>query len=142
MPKAKIKKNSKEGKSVINENWDIEPIEDIDDFRKVVEHYSSETRKSAKKRGNLSGNKLLKRKKDTSIQLSNESEIKDFFEELISFLSRIPPLIQIRKNNTTVNIDNGKGRPSDDPNDPPGPNGANLTITNVINIDINIGGKK
>lgn len=92
MPKVK-KKEEKDGKSVINESWDIEPIEDIDGFRKVVEHYSSETRKSAKKRGSLSGNKLLKRKKDTSIQLSNESEIKDFFEELISFLSRIPPLI-------------------------------------------------
>lgn len=143
MPKMKIKKREKEVKPVVpNESWDIEPIEDVDGLQKVIEQYSSEVRKDTRKKGVSSDGNKLKRSYKASVQLSNESEVRDFFEELIGLLGKIPPLIQIRKNETTINVDNGKDRPSDDPNNPPEPGGPNYIINSVVNIDININVKK
>lgn len=142
MQKVRNKKREKDVDSVSTESWDLEPIEDVEGLQKVLEQYSSEVQKGTRRREVSSHDNQLKRSYKASVQLSNESEIRDFFEELISFLGKIPPLIHIEKKSTNINIENGKGRPSDDPNDPPEPNGPHLTITNVINIDISIGGKK
>ncbi|MBQ3699225.1 MAG: hypothetical protein II886_04870 [Prevotella sp.] len=138
----KIKKGEKEVKPVSNESWDIEPIENVDGLQQVIEQYSSEIQKGMRKKGASSDDNKPKRSYKASVQLSNETEIRDFFEELISFLGKIPPLIQVRKNETTINVDNGNNMYSDDPNNPPESGGPNYQINNVVNIDININVKK